>query len=189
MTNDAPKADTAVDKIGASPSLDQRQAPKPAGECGDFEMRIAADGTWYYRGSPIGRMALVKLFASILKRDEAGDYWLETPVERGRIQVDDAPFTAIELSVSGSGEEQRLSFRSNLDEWVDAGPDRPLRVDIAAGSEEPRPYILIRDQLEALILRPVFYQLAELAVPRRRAGRETLGVWSNGRFFPLGPSF
>ena len=87
-------------------------------------MRIARDGTWYYRGSPIARKPLVKLFASVLKRDAQGDYWLITPVERGRIEVEDAPFTAVELATAGSGPEQVLSFRSNLDEWVEAGPPR-----------------------------------------------------------------
>ncbi|HLI13037.1 MAG TPA: DUF1285 domain-containing protein [Alphaproteobacteria bacterium] len=154
--------------------------------CGVFDIRIAADGTWHYRGSPIGRKELVKLFASVLRRDAAGDYWLVTPVERGRIRVDDAPFTAVELTADGEGSAQRLTFRTNLDEMVVAGKDHPLRVSHDPGTGAPRPYILVRPGLEALVLRPVFYQLVELGVTLPRAGEENFGVWSAGQFFPLG---
>jgi len=148
-------------------------------------MRIARDGTWFYRGSPIGRKALVKLFATVLRRDEAGDYWLVTPVERGRVIVDDAPFVAVEMDARGRGKSQVLSFRTNVDRWVEAGPEHPIRVAEAPDSGEPRPYILTGNGLEALILRPVFYHLADAAVEERHRGRNALGVWSNGTFFPL----
>ena len=152
-------------------------------------MRIASDGTWFYRGSPIGRKPLVKLFSTVIKRDDHGDFWLVTPVERGRILVDDAPFTAVELAVSGSGEDQVLRFRNNVDDWVEAGPDHPIRVETNPETLEPRPYIMVRDRLEALILRPLFYELVELSVERTAGpggqGNE-LGIWSNGVFFPLG---
>ena len=152
-------------------------------DCGHFDMRIGRDGTWYYRGSPIGRKPLVTLFSSVLKRDPDGQFWLETPVERGRIDVDDAPFTAVELDVIGQGPEQRLIFRTNLDETVTAGPENPLRVAFDESTGEPSPYVHVRDGLEALLTRPVYYQLAELAEPK--SGTGPLGVWSYGMFFGL----
>lgn len=159
--------------------------------CGDFDMRIARDGTWFYHGSPIGRKPLVTLFASVLRRETDGSYWLVTPVERGRIAVDDAPFVAVELTASGAGRDQILVLRTNLDELVELGPERPLRVAEDARTGEPSPYVLVRPGregrpgIEALIARPVFYQLVELATadpddPTR------LGVWSKGAFFALG---
>ena len=154
-------------------------------DCGNLDMRIARDGTWYYRGSPIGRVPLVKLFASVLRREGEGAYFLVTPVERGRIFVDDAPFLAVELTVAGKGREQQLIFRTNLDEIVTAGPDHPLRVEIAR-SGEPSPYILVRDGLEARLSRPVFYELAELALDTAVEEETGLGVWSDGVFFRLG---
>jgi hypothetical protein len=149
-------------------------------------MRIARDGTWFYRGTPIGRKALVKLFSTVIKRDDHGDFWLETPVEKGRIQVDDAPFVAVELAVIGDGRDQVLRFRSNVDEWIEAGPEHPIRVETRPDSGEPRPYILVRDRLEALILRSVFYEMVERAEERREGGAIELGLWSKGIFFPLG---
>jgi len=154
-------------------------------ECGDLDIRIARDGNWHYRGSPIGRLPLVKLFASVLHREADGAYWLVTPAERGRILVDDAPFLAVELTVAGKGCEQQLIFRTNLDDIVTAGTDHPLRVE-AAPSGEPQPYILVRDRLEARLSRPVFYELAALALDTSVAGKTQLGVWSNGVFFRLG---
>ncbi len=154
--------------------------------CGDIDIRIGRDGTWFYHGSPIGRKPLVKLFASVLRRDEAGDYWLQTPVEKARIQVDDAPFVAVEMTVSGTGRDQCLSFRSNLDDEVEAGPDHPLRFVFDAATDEPSPYVLMRPGLEALIARAVFYDLVDLA--EGDPDTHMLGVWSSGAFFPLGPA-
>jgi hypothetical protein len=160
----------------------------PAAEnCGDFGIAISRDGTWYYHGSPIGRKPLVKLFASVLKKDEGGDYWLITPVERGKILVEDAPFTAVEVTAGGDGSRQVLRFRTNLDEEVDAGPEHPIRVDHDPESGAPSPYVLIRDGLEALILRPVYYHLVELGREERIGGEMQFGVWSKGQFFILGP--
>jgi len=154
----------------------------PAEPCGDFDMRIARDGTWYYRGTPILRPALCKLFASVLRRDAAGGYWLVTPVERGRIIVEDAPFLAVELveRVGPGGPE--LALRTNLDEWVTADADHPIRVESHAESGEPAPYVTLRPGLEAKLARPVFYQLVELA--EERGGR--LFVASAGVEFDLG---
>jgi uncharacterized protein len=154
-------------------------------DLGDLEIRIARDGTWFYRGSPIGRPALVKLFASVLRREPDGGYRLVTPAERGRIEVEDVPFLAVALTVAGDGREQQLIFRTNLDDIVTAGPDHPLRVETAA-SGEPAPYILIRDRLEARIARPVFYDLVELGREERVGDTAQFGVWSGGSFFPLG---
>ncbi len=154
---------------------------------GDFDIRIARDGTWYYRGTPIGRKPLVKLFSTVLRRDESGDYWLVTPVERGRILVDDAPFTAVECIAEGAGRDQVLRFRTNLDHWVEAGPGHAIRVENAPDTAEPSPYIEVRDRLDALIARSVFYQLVELAVEGRLDGEDYLGLGSKGSFFPLGP--
>ncbi len=149
-----------------------------------YDLRIAADGTWYYRGSPIDRVGLVKLFATVLTRDESGDYWLITPAERGRITVDDAPFIAVALTVDGAAaaaKDRSLVFRTNLDAVVTAGPDHPIRVVFKPETGEPRPYLLVREGLDALIARPVYYQLVDGAV--ERDGR--FGIWSQGTFFPL----
>jgi len=154
--------------------------------CGDIDMRIARDGTWFYHGSPIGRKQMVKLFSTVLKRDETGDFWLETPVEKCRIKVDDAPFVAVAMDATGTGSDQSLVFRTNLEDTVTAGPDFPIRVTIDRDSGEPSPYVLVRDRLEALIARAVFYDLVELGVEEMRAGGPVLGVWSGGVFFELG---
>ncbi len=167
---------------GETGTLASGAAKPDASICGDFGIRIARDGTWFYHGSPIGRKPLVKLFAKVLRRDEAGQYWLITPVERGMIVVDDAPFVAVELSISGSGRDQRLTFRTNLDDEVSVDADHPIRVVENSASGEPSPYVLVRDNLEALISRAVFYQLVDLGVEEG----SQFGVWSAGRFFALG---
>lgn len=155
--------------------------------CGDIDMRIARDGTWYYLGTPIGRKPMVRLFSTIIRRD-GDDYFLITPVEKVGIRVDDAPFVAVLLEVQGEGEQQVLRFTSNVEDQVEAGPDNPLRVVIDPVTQEPSPYVLMRSNLEALIHRNVFYQLVELAVPRVIDGEEWLGVWSKGAFYPIGRS-
>lgn len=160
-------------------------------DCGDLDMRIARDGTWFYKGSPIGRKELVCLFASVLKREPDGSYLLETPVERARITVEDAPFVAVEMvwrdcdCQDGCAPRQCLSFRTNCDEVVTAGEKHPIRVQLDPRTREPRPYVTIRPGLEAKINRAVFYEMVALAVPERMDGREVLGVWSEGVFFPI----
>ena len=163
--------------------------PRPDDEvCGDLDIRIARDGTWFYRGSPIGRKPLVRLFSTVLKRDAEGQYWLETPVERGRIEVEDAPFTAVELTAEGDGRDRTLTFRTNVDDMVIVDAAHPIRVEHDPETGEPSPYVRVRDELDALILRPVFYHLVELGEERpAEEGDGTLfGVWSRGAFFPLG---
>ena len=155
-------------------------------DCGDLPFVIKRDGTWMYRGSAIQRKELVCLFASVLKRGDDGSFLLETPAERGRIDVEDAPFVAVELDWTGDGRHQTLSFRTNVDQVVTAGPDHPIRVAHDLLTCEPTPYILIRQGIEARINRAVYYELVALAVPEWVGCRRMLGVWSRGRFFSLG---
>lgn len=150
----------------------------------DFDIRIARDGTWYYRDSPIRRERLVRLFATVLQRDAEGGYWLVTPGERGRVEVEDAPFLAVELDAESA--PGTLCFRTNLDYWVTADAAHPIRVEETPETGEPAPYIHVRDGLEARIVRSVFYELAELAEAREIDGAPVLGVESAGTFFPLG---
>ena len=160
-----------------------RPPGRPLPPLKDFGIRIARDGTWWHEGTPFRRPALVRLFARVLRRGEDGAYMLVTPAERGLIEVEDAPFVAVEMQAEGEGEAQVLRFRTNVDDWVAAGADHPIRVETDPGTGEPSPYVLVRDGLEARLLRPVFYDLADLAEERGGA----FGVWSGGRFFPLGP--
>ncbi|HEX8241216.1 MAG TPA: DUF1285 domain-containing protein [Allosphingosinicella sp.] len=147
--------------------------------CGDSEMRIARDGTWYHQGSPIGRQAMVRLFSTILRREADGRFVLVTPVEKLDIEVEDAPFVAVELKAEGEGESASLAFRLNTGDIVIAGPDHPLRFE--AGPEGPHPYLRVRGGLDALVARPVYYELAERAL----AGGDPPGLWSGGAFFPM----
>ena len=151
--------------------------------CGDLDMRIARDGTWFYLGTPIGRPALVKLFSSILKRED-GKYFLVTPVEKVGITVDDAPFVAIDFEPTGEGETQVLRFETHVGDSAVAGPDHPIRVERDTETGEPSPYVLIRTDLEALIDRKSFYRLVDLGVHHDG----WFGVWSNGQFFGIIPS-
>ena len=160
-------------------------APAPPLFCGDLDIRIAADGTWFHEGRPIARAPLVALFARVLRRAEDGDYWLVTPVERARIVVDDSPFVAVEMERRGSGEGQRLRFRTNLDEWVEADAAHPIRFRPRPGGVGKAPYLAVRDGLEARVARAAWYPLAQLCVERSVGGRRVLGVWSGGVFFPF----
>jgi hypothetical protein len=154
--------------------------------CGDFGLSIRRDGTWFYRGSPIGRKPLVKLFASVLRRDDRGGYWLVTPAEKGRIEVEDVPFVAVEATIEGAGREQTVTLRTNLDEIVMLDRAHPLRIVEDPATREPAPYVLVRDGLEARLARPVFYELVERGEEREEGGTRVLGIWSAGAFFRLG---
>ena len=165
---------------------DRKAGRPPPRDLGEIGMRIASDGSWFYQGSPITRLSLARLFASVLRREADGAFWLVTPAERARIAVDDAPFVAVELDVAGTGEGQVLSFRTNMDEIVTADDAHPLRVVTDPATAAPRPYILVRDGLEAKLTRPVFYQLVDLGREERVGGANRFGVWSKNEFFPLG---
>jgi hypothetical protein len=144
--------------------------------CGDSLMRIARDGTWYHDGAPIRRPAMVRLFASLLRREPDGRHVLVTPVEKLDIAVEDAPFVAIEVKSEGEGASRRLAFRLNTDEPVVAGPGHALHIS------QERPYLTVRPGLEASVARPVYYELANLALGENGA---RAGLWSDGVFFPL----
>ena len=151
--------------------------------CGNSDMRIARDGTWFHQGSPIGRQAMVRAFSRILRREPDGGYVLVTPVEKLDIDVEDAPFVAVELKVEGEGQNTRLAFRLNTGDLVTASAEHPLR--FAEHDDGPHPYVHVRGGLEALIARSIYYELAELAL----AGEsDPLGVWSAGAFFPIAPA-
>ena len=155
--------------------------------CGDIDMRIGRDGTWFYQGTPIGRPALVKLFSNILWR-EGERYFLVTPVEKVGITVDDAPFVAVDASVEGAGAEQRIIFTTQTGDVTTAGPDRPIRVHRDPETGEPAPYVLVRRNLEALIDRKTFYRLVDLGEHAEHDGARWFGLWSSGVFFPIIPS-
>ncbi|WP_043140414.1 DUF1285 domain-containing protein [Mameliella alba] len=151
--------------------------------CGDLDMRIARDGTWFYLGTPIGRFELVRLFSSILRKD-GDDYFLVTPVEKVGITVDDAPFVAVDFEAEGEGESQVLTFETHVGDHAAAGPDHPIRVERDPETGEPSPYVLVRANLEALIDRKSFYRLVDLGAHHDG----WFGVWSSGLFFPIIPS-
>lgn len=151
--------------------------------CGDLDMRIARDGTWFYLGTPIGRPALVKLFSTILRRD-GDDYFLITPVEKVGITVDDAPFVAVDFNRRGDD----LVFETNVGDTMAAGVDHPIRVDRDPDTGEPSPYVRVRSNLEALIDRKSFYRLVDLGEVATHDGDDWFGVWSGGQFFPIIPA-
>ncbi len=152
--------------------------------CGDLDMRIARDGTWYYLGTPIGRKPLVKLFSSVLKR-EGDRYFLVTPVEKCGITVEDAPFVAVDFTTEGSGASRSISFTTQVDDVVVAGPDHPIRLAHHPETGEHAPYVMVRAGLEALIDRKSFYRLVEIAECHESGGIERFGLWSGGVFFPF----
>ena len=155
--------------------------------CGDLDMRIAADGTWFYMKTPIGRPALVKLFASVLWR-EGEKYFLKTPVEKIGITVDDAPFTAVEMKVEGEGAARTLSFRTNVDDWVACGAEHALRFEPEEETGGLKPYLHVRRELWALVTRALFYDLVELGEERDVDGKRMYGVASGAEFYVMAPA-
>jgi hypothetical protein len=153
--------------------------------CGDIGLKIAPDGTWLYRGSPISRPSLVKLFSGVLRRDADGRTYLVTPKEKVDVAVEDAPFLAVEMEVKGRGREQTILFRTNVDDVVAVGPAHPLRFGPPASPSGGKPYVLIRGRLEALVTRSLAHDLLAMAVSERRAGKDAFGLWSDGAFFPI----
>lgn len=155
-------------------------------ECGDFGIRIDRQGTWYYLGSPIARKPMVKLFATVLNRKEDGSYWLTTPVENGRIEVEDVPFVAVEMTKAGEGRTQEVNFRTNLDAIVPLDDSHPMRVDINEQTGEPAPYIHVGKGLEARLARSVYYHLVDIGENGDGDNAGNFGVWSRGVFYVLG---
>jgi hypothetical protein len=183
-------SDASSNRIGGLEALVRAQAakgPVPVEQwdppyCGDIGLRIRCDGVWLYRDSPIGRTTLVKLFAGVLRKDADGRHYLVTPAEKIDVAVDDAPLLAVELEARGAGALQRLVFRTNVDDIVTAGPEHPLRFGVEPNSGGLKPYLLVRGRLEALVTRPLAYDLVEIAATEEGRG---LGVWSDGAFFPI----
>lgn len=163
-----------------------RGKPAPTGralrDCGDVGLKIGRDGTWYYQNSPIARKPLVKLFASVLRREEDGQYYLVTPAERALVHVEDVPFVAVEMNSEGRGREQHLVFRTSLDDSVEADGDHPLSFRPEKDGSFV-PFVLIRDGLKARLARSVYYDLVAAATREGRGGMNELGVWSGGIFF------
>ncbi|PYE87107.1 DUF1285 domain-containing protein [Phyllobacterium leguminum] len=156
--------------------------------CGDIEMEIRADGTWFYMGTPIGRQPLVRLFSTILRKDEDGRTYLVTPVEKVGIRVEDAPFLAVEMDVSGEGATQVLTFRTNVGDVVEAGPEHPLRFEIDEANGGLKPYLTVRGRLEALLARPVMYDLVARGEEMKIGVQKMFAVWSKGAIFPISPA-
>ena len=165
---------------GRRPPVEQWNPPY----CGNIGLAIRADGTWHYQNSPIQRAALVRLFASVLRRDADGRHYIVTPVEMFDVAVEDAPFLAVEMQVDGAGTEQQLTFRTNVDDIICCGPDHPIRFVEEVGSGGLKPYILVRGRLEALVSRAVYYDLIELALPSD-SNAEDLHLWSGGKRFSV----
>jgi hypothetical protein len=184
---DAPGADQllraakAASKAGGLPPIHLWNPPF----CGDIDMEIRRDGTWFHEGTPIGRQPLVRLFSTILKR-EGDRYYLVTPVEKVGIRVEDAPFVAQDFEVSGEGSAQVVTFVTNVGDRVTAGPDCAIRVE-RDDTGAPRPYVHVRAGLEALIDRKSFYRLVDLGEAAVVAGQGWFGLWSGGVFFPFIP--
>ena len=156
--------------------------------CGEIDIIIKSDGVWWHEGSPITRKSLVKLFASVLRKDEDGLTYLVTPVEKLTITVERAHFIAVRLDVKGEGKDQRLFFTTNMDDVVEVTEQTPLRIETDAVTGEPDPYVGVWGRLEASLSRPVFYELVDLAVERETPQGPQLGVWALGHFYPLGPA-
>jgi hypothetical protein len=169
---------------GGTPPVERWNPPS----CGDLDIRVGRDGRWHYLGTPIGREALVRLFASVMWRDGDGRYYLVTPAEKVGITVEDAPFLAVEMHAAGTAGERRLTFRTNVGDVVTAGPAHPMRFDSEPETGGLKPYVLVRGRLEARLTRSVAHELAALAERRRHASRDWYGVASGGAFFPMAPA-
>ena len=166
------------------PPVDKWNPP----DCGAIDMRIRADGTWFYLGTPIGRMPLVRLFSTVLRKDEDGKTYLVTPVEKIEVEVEDAPFLAVEMHVDNRGPDQVLTFRTNVGDVIEAGPEHALRFEQEEGSDGLKPYLHVRGRLEALVTRALMYDLVELGETLMVDGREVFAVRSGGTVFSVMPT-
>jgi hypothetical protein len=182
----------ALEGLASNARKEGRKGPPPVHLwnppfCGDLDMRVASDGTWYYMKTPIGRPALVKLFASVLKR-ENGKYYLVTPVEKCGVTVDDAPFLAVEMRIDQGEQGRVLSFRTNVDDWVACGLGHALRFEPEPDTGGLKPYLHVRRDLWAKVTRALFYDLVELGEERDVSGEQMFGVSSGGEFFVMAPA-
>ena len=168
---------------GRKPPIEAWNPTKTA----DIGLKVTADGVWHYQGSPILRPAIVKVFASIMRREPGGHY-LVTPTEKVLVAVEDAPLLAVEMWAEGAGRGQALSFRTNLDDVVLAGPEHAMRFEADPVTEAPKPYLAVRHGLEALATRPVYLELVELGAIEEEGGVASFGLWSRGRFFAMSPA-
>ncbi len=186
------RAPVSAEGLSASLAALPKKGPPPVHlwnppYCGEMDMRIARDGTWFHEGTPIGRPAMVRMFSSILKR-EGDRYFLVTPVEKVGIQVEDTPFLAVDFSCTGAGREQELRFVTKTEDEVLAGPDHAIRVVRDPDTDAPSPFVHIRRGMEARIDRKTFYRLVDLGMQEDVDGTPWFGVWSAGVFFPMIPS-
>lgn len=192
------RTNTKTDAAGLAALISRAQADRNAGKdglppvdhwnppyCGDIDMEIRADGTWFYMGTPIGRPQLVRLFSTVLRRDEDGKIYLVTPVEKIGIRVADAPFLAVEMGVAQENGDQTLTFRTNVGDVVKAGPDNPLRFMTMGESDQLKPYLLVRGRLEALVNRAVTYDLLALGEEAEIEGKRMFVIRSGGEVFPV----
>lgn len=189
---DKTKAERPVDFGKLDGSLDavpqRRPAPVESWHppyCGDIGLKICRNGTWLYQGSAISRPALVNLFAGVLRKDADGRTYLVTPAEKVDVEVEDAPFLAVDMKAEGQGRDQQLVFRTNVDDVVACGPEHPLRFAEQQPGGGLKPYVLVRGRLEALLSRALVHDLVALAVEEQREGSRATGIWSGGAFFPL----
>jgi hypothetical protein len=192
MAKEGQSGKAGLDTIVGAATEAARRGPPPVHLwnppfCGDLDMRIAADGTWYYLKTPIGRPALVRLFASVLKR-EGDKYFLVTPVEKCGITVEDSPFLAVELEVEEAGQNRVLNVRTNVDDWVVCGPDHALRFEPQLETGGLKPYLHVRRGLWAKVTRALFYELVEFGEEREVDGKRMFGVASAGEFFAMAPA-
>lgn len=181
----AKKPENPVPPTGAEIRESGRSGRREPVLCGDLDMRIDVNGQWYYHGSPIGRKELVRLFAGVLRRDDSGEYWLQTPAEKGRIAVEDVPFVAVELNREGSGREQTVTVRTNVDDVVTIDADHPLRIATDPSTGTPIPYVTVRDRIEARLARSVYYEMVALGVEETAESDHIYGIWSGGVFHAL----
>jgi len=189
-----PSASNRTNTLITSENSDNVELAEGQTLCGNLDIKINSDGLWFYHGSPIGRKKLIKLFASVLSLDKNGKYWLTTPAEKGEIIVEDVPFQAVEMNVQGENEYQILSFRTNIDEIIIAGHTHSIRIETNPITDEPSPYIMVRDGLEARLTRAVFYQMVDLGVEmivetaqgENILKEQVFGVWSSRQFFQIG---
>lgn len=169
-------------KSAGNPPLDQWNPELSGG----MDLRISRDGQWIFKGEPLARESIVRLFSTILRRESDGEYYLVTPVEKWRIQVEDAPLLAHSLSVSGEGDRQVISLTTNVGETLEIGQHHPLEVSTYPGSDEPRPIVKVRHGVEARLVTAAYYDLAEHVVERNEDGHPVLGVFSHGIFYKIG---